>query len=739
MRMFTDRAHTGFTRPAVVLPEESRGERRLKVGMCVALLVATTVAIICVSFIPEVAPENVRTWRLVLGVPAIALALAAVVIELTVRGKNFQRLIELGMFSIIVVNAILLQITPATTAVLYNMVATLIFAGYFARTPALVITLVSACGVAISTAFTEPAMNTPHLTSFLIVYVPTLVTVTLLLHLQNAETLSALRAARMRSLTDPLTGLANLRALEKYADRRFGSDAVRAGSTGLLLIDLDNFKSANSRFGHVGGDYALRTIARQMMRVAPRDALVARVGGDEFAVLLPADSHASMEETGEMFRAAVRAGASLLDMPGVEIDATVGVATWPDDGRDLGELLDVADRSVYRTKGKKRHVVAKVEAPLDNGTVHPDWLDGAGSSGVELTARMVSLDSVVGGSNPALARRTLYARTSAFAWAFGAVLLGVSMAIPDAPADMKIPWWFVLFGGLAIAAAIFWFNAEPQTPVHRLFDTIALAGIAALIWATGGYASAVPPLLILLIASQAWFWKTRNLPMRVVGPALVVLSPLLYEPFALSGPLVLNLVAMYALLVIVTALVLAMYANRVLLTKLSRRAEELAGVDPLTGIANRRTFDAYVKDLLARPDKGGKFAIVMIDLDNFKQVNSSRGHRGGDTVLRAIAAELHQVSRAGDCIARVGGDEFAAVLPGVGVDGARSLAERFVAAVAGAPAAAEAGVGASAGFALHPLHGETLDELVFTADNALMNVKATGKGTARVARLVSVA
>jgi len=77
------------------------------------------------------------------------------------------------------------------------------------------------------------------------------------------------------------------------------------------------------------------------------------------------------------------------------------------------------------------------------------------------------------------------------------------------------------------------------------------------------------------------------------------------------------------------------------------------------------------------------------------------------------------------------------VLPGVGVDGARTLAERFVQTVANASEASAAGVGASAGFALYPLHGKTLDELAFTADSALMAVKASGKGSARVARVVS--
>ncbi len=183
-------------------------------------------------------------------------------------------------------------------------------------------------------------------------------------------------------------------------------------------------------------------------------------------------------------------------------------------------------------------------------------------------------------------------------------------------------------------------------------------------------------------------------------------------------------------------IVVAMYFNRFMLTRLQRDAERLALSDPLTGISNRRCFNRYVQEQLDA-ELPSEFAIVMIDLDNFKRVNSEHGHRVGDQVLRAIADSLDAVAREDDCIARVGGDEFAAVLPGVEVDGARALAERFVRAVSETPEAARSGVGASAGFALFPLHGQTLDQLVFTADSALMAVKATGKGSARVARIVS--
>jgi diguanylate cyclase (GGDEF)-like protein len=472
------------------------------------------------------------------------------------------------------------------------------------------------------------------------------------------------------------------------------------------------------------------------MRVARKDAMVARVGGDEFAVLMRAESRQRVEEAGEIFRAAVRAASSIMEMDGVTIDAAVGCAVFPEDGRDLSELLDQADHAMYESKGAKRRNAPNFEAVAAPKVVRPAWLDVERMPAPEEErATHANLESVTGGNSARFGKFSLYARTSAIAWAFGSVVLGISLLMPDA-APSRLPWWLALFGGLALSVGIIKVNARPRTKLHAIFDSVALLGIAGLIALTGGLQSSVPPLIVLLAASQAWFWNTDKVVVRILGPVAVALSPLLYDSLGGGPQKTIALVTLLAEAAMVAAIVLSMYNDRLLLSKLHVRAEQLATTDPLTGIANRRAFSAFVQDLIDEQD-GEQFAIVMLDLDDFKQVNTARGHRGGDAVLIAIAEALDSAAREDDCIARVGGDEFAAVLPGVGVDGARALAERFVQTVVNTPEAHEAGVGASAGFALHPLHGETLDQLAFTADSALMAVKASGKGSARVARLVS--
>ncbi len=158
----------------------------------------------------------------------------------------------------------------------------------------------------------------------------------------------------------------------------------------------------------------------------------------------------------------------------------------------------------------------------------------------------------------------------------------------------------------------------------------------------------------------------------------------------------------------------------------------LASHDHLTGLFNRRRFEEEVSLRLAdtkRRGDGG--AVVWLDLDNFKTVNDSFGHRVGDEVLKHVAAVLRGRSREEDVLARLGGDEFAMLLPGVGEHEAVKAAERVLGELALIPVQAETHplrVGASAGVALYPAHATTVDELLLRADAAMYTAKEEGRG-----------
>ncbi|PJE95909.1 GGDEF-domain containing protein [Streptomyces carminius] len=185
---------------------------------------------------------------------------------------------------------------------------------------------------------------------------------------------SALWIARARAeeqLRDPLTGLANRQWL---LERTWSAldEAERLGArSALVLIDLDRFRSVNDTLGHLAGDRLLLQIADRLRTALPRGAEVARLGGDEFAVLLPlADSPTSAQR---IARALVAALGSPLDLDGLtlELEASAGVAVFPDHAGEAEGLLRRADVAMYQAK-RDRSGVEVYEATRDGNT--PDRL-----------------------------------------------------------------------------------------------------------------------------------------------------------------------------------------------------------------------------------------------------------------------------------------------------------------------------------------------------------------------------
>jgi diguanylate cyclase (GGDEF)-like protein len=166
-----------------------------------------------------------------------------------------------------------------------------------------------------------------------------------------------------------------------------------------------------------------------------------------------------------------------------------------------------------------------------------------------------------------------------------------------------------------------------------------------------------------------------------------------------------------------------------------RQEEELnrlATQDPLTGLANHRVFHEQLRSEVARARRQDlRLSVAVLDLDHFKQVNDRHGHPVGDQVLREAGGRLRAVVREGEVIARVGGEEFAWILTGMGEEGAYAAVER-AREVIGETEFAQAGtVTISAGVAeLAPL--DVADDLYSRADRALYRAKQNGRNrTAR--------
>lgn len=161
-----------------------------------------------------------------------------------------------------------------------------------------------------------------------------------------------------------------------------------------------------------------------------------------------------------------------------------------------------------------------------------------------------------------------------------------------------------------------------------------------------------------------------------------------------------------------------------------RKLYELAATDALTGLPNRRSFmaclDAAIDALQREPERRG--ALLMLDLDHFKQINDSFGHGTGDDVLRHVSHLIRQSLRQQDDAARLGGEEFAALLHDVSLDEARALAERLRQAVENSPAATVSGaIRFTTSIGLTPLTGRDPARLLSRADRALYNAKSAGR------------
>jgi len=169
------------------------------------------------------------------------------------------------------------------------------------------------------------------------------------------------------------------------------------------------------------------------------------------------------------------------------------------------------------------------------------------------------------------------------------------------------------------------------------------------------------------------------------------------------------------------------------LERAHRELEQECATDDLTGLGNRRAFQERLDTELARGEvNGGVVALVLLDVDFFKRYNDSFGHPAGDEVLRVLATLIRQACRGCDFAARVGGEEFALILPGMTREGAQVIAERLRRSVQRA-VWPHRQVTISAGVALAEPVGDSSGRLAERADVALYRAKRDGRNRVTMA------
>jgi diguanylate cyclase (GGDEF)-like protein len=211
----------------------------------------------------------------------------------------------------------------------------------------------------------------------------------------------------------------------------------------------------------------------------------------------------------------------------------------------------------------------------------------------------------------------------------------------------------------------------------------------------------------------------------------VAASPLLYDPGAtaaglpgqlfISAPMMLSVASVFVL-------------GKRQLVALRDRAEHDSMHDALTGLPNRRALSEVLENRVGGGRDSDRLALMLVDLDDFKDANTLYGMPGGDAALRAAADALVTATRQGDLVARLGGDEFAIAVTGAGQVELNAIARRMLRSLNAAGAALGEylpgfTLQASIGWARHPEDANTVDELIAVADLSLRSAKAGGKGS----------
>jgi diguanylate cyclase (GGDEF)-like protein len=184
------------------------------------------------------------------------------------------------------------------------------------------------------------------------------------------------------------------------------------------------------------------------------------------------------------------------------------------------------------------------------------------------------------------------------------------------------------------------------------------------------------------------------------------------------------------ILIFIAVAIIFLFASGMIINHFQTQLEELATTDKLTGLHNRQAFEVLIGQLMQNyKRKAETFSVILLDIDDFKDVNDSYGHLAGDSVLAEIARVSKARIRGSDILCRWGGEEFLAVLPDCVLSDAFSLAEEIRIAVSNTQCdykGQKIQVAISAGVAEF-LPDETIDQLISRADQALYAAKKAGK------------
>jgi diguanylate cyclase (GGDEF)-like protein len=291
--------------------------------------------------------------------------------------------------------------------------------------------------------------------------------------------------------------------------------------------------------------------------------------------------------------------------------------------------------------------------------------------------------------------------------------------------------WVVALAGVCVAWGVFSVTfAQPERHGSWFRHVPAIGSmliVTAVMASTGGADSPARLYLFFLVVYAAYFYERHDALPYVLGCVAVALLPLLYDGGAVDAGYVGEVIVASPVYVILGLLIIK---GKELLVSLRERAEALALLDPLTELPNRR---AMIDWLTAETERESPTGLILVDLDDFKDVNTAHGFPAGDAVLRQTAARLSRAVRPEDVVARLGGDEFAVLAPDASRDQMQTLADHTLDSLRDLEHE-DVRVTASVGWVIYPDDAASVDELIAAADFCLRGAKLTGKDRALSAR-----
>lgn len=303
----------------------------------------------------------------------------------------------------------------------------------------------------------------------------------------------------------------------------------------------------------------------------------------------------------------------------------------------------------------------------------------------------------------------------------------------------------VTFGVCGVWFAASFLDIRRRVPgLWRFLRALVLLGAAGMavlagldahepaVWFAFGFLAFVT----VLVVGLGWWAHQRQLPAAgyFLAAALCGMGGTLATILSVWGGLPMTELTFHAIdagiMLEATLFALALAARMRHQQRARENAEQLARIDPLTGLLNRRAFDEQARGLVSTAQRGLRpLSVLMLDVDHFKAINDRHGHERGDQVLVAVAERLRQNSRAGDLLARWGGEEFLLLLPETTLAQALALGERIRAEVAERPTRyQQQDIRTSVSLGVAELRAEQgLSTLIQAADAALYQAKNSGR------------